>query len=92
MANIVITSGTDYLKVDFGDYSATLNMKKGYWSRSAIQVTQGESGIVNVIACDGVTMPLASAPTDGAYTVDSVNGAVPSSNSDLCDKLGVLVK
>lgn len=92
MASLVITSGTDYIKVVFNDCTAAANMLRGYWGKAGLSVTQGSDGLVNIVDQHGRAWWCAYTATDGAMVVDSVDGASPSSNQDLCDKLGVLVK
>ena len=91
MANIIITSTTNSIKVDFGIHSTQLNTSKGTWRKSHV---------LNILLRnDGVMIDIESQPDwlvsfDGAvgtFQIDSVDGVTPTSNSDLYDKLIALI-
>lgn len=91
MANIVIVSTTNSIKVNFNDYSTMLGMTDGTWRKdhlvSIIKMT-------NNIAIDIQGQPDWSITHDGSngtFQVDSIDGVAPTSNSDLYDKLIALI-
>ena len=89
MANIVITTTTEGINVDFGVYSTSLERLEGYWHKVNIHVKRG----VDFVEVDakGEKMWYVSAPsvtpTTPSLTIDLINGVVPSDNQDLYDKL-----
>ena len=91
MANIVITSTTNSIKVEFNDYSTILNMVKGTWGKSYLQSV--------LLRTDGVLVDLLAQPdwlvsfdgSVGTFQIDTIDGVAPTSNSDLYDKLIVFL-
>ena len=94
MANIVITGVNGYIKIVFNDQSQ-FKMSKGYFNRN---------GIAEVIMLEGGGVAIALSHTQGMATayqvsfdgvngaeVDTVDGTAPTSDSDLCDKIGALI-
>lgn len=91
MANIVVTSSTNYIKAVFNDMSASVGVDTGYWAKSHIEkVVLREDGAVEVVEGSSRVWVLDTAGTLGAI-VDTVDGVAPSSNSDLMDKLAVAI-
>jgi len=90
MANIVVTSTANSIKVEFNDYSTMLDMTKGTWSKSNItSVHLKTSGILIsmlgehdwLVSFDGSV---------GTFQIDTIDSVAPTSNSDLYDKLVAL--
>lgn len=93
MANIVVTSTVNYIKVDFGDYyPSSYPISKAYYNVNDIEKVELFSNMVKVhmlasdkdweLSFDGGT----------GFQVDTVDGVAPTSNSDLCDKIASLIK
>jgi hypothetical protein len=91
MANIVVTTTTTSIKVDFGTYASQLDMSKGTWNKSFIMNF--------LLRTDGVLIDIQGQPdwivsfdgSVGTFQIDSVNAVTPTSNSDLYDKLIALI-
>jgi hypothetical protein len=91
MANIVVTTTTGSILVDFGVYSTPLGMSKGAWHKETL---------INVnLRTDGILVDIAGQPDwmvsfdgkVGTFQIDSVDGVAPTSDSDLFDKLKALL-
>ena len=93
MANVVVTSTTNSIKVDFGDYASSVGMAKGTWNKGNISSFKLASGDTYVSAhtLEEIRWTLVYAASGANLIVDSVDGASPSSNSDLYDKLIALI-
>lgn len=92
MANIVITSTTNCIKVDFGDYATTFNKKKWSIHKSDLHLTLMPSdAYVEFQYEDQAPIHISHTAGDGLFIVDSVAGNPPSSVSDLYDKLDLLL-
>lgn len=94
MANIVVTSTANSIKVDFGAYAGgDIPKKRTYNLRKTIFFVSLEPSDAKVtVLSEGSPMwHLAYTATTGCFIVDSVNGAAPSSNSDLYDKIEALI-
>jgi len=93
MANIVITSTTNSIIVDFGVYVGGDIPKKATYNKAHILHFSLEASDAYVTAQnDGEPQwNLAYAATTNCFIVDSVAGAAPSSNSDLYNKLIALI-
>lgn len=91
MPNIVVTSTTNAIKVDFGDYYQTLQFSKATFKKDHIESIKLDTSVqINldkeyswVVTFDGAS---------GTYQIDSVDGVAPTSNSDLYNKLSVLIE
>lgn len=87
MANIVVTSTANSIKVEFNIYSTIVDMIKGTWSKASIQNV--------LLRTDGVLVDVLTQPdwlvsfdgSVGTFQIDSIDGVAPTSNSDLYDKL-----
>lgn len=92
MANIVVTSTANYIKVDFGAYYPTsYPVSIAYYNANDIAHVELYSDMVKVMTnSTGQSWELTY---DGAkgFQVDTVDGVVPISNSDLNDKIGALI-
>ncbi len=94
MPNIVVTSTANYIKVEFNDYYPNNHpVKTAYYNANDIEKVE--------LYADMVTVHLIADPTadwelsyDGSagFEVDTVDGVAPTSNADLCDKLGALIQ
>lgn len=92
MANLVITSTTNSVKVDFGVYGVGNIPLKGTWRKDKIINFSLQLSNAFVIAST-IGEPEWQLSYDGTngMQVDSVDGVAPTSNSDLYDKLIVLI-
>lgn len=94
MANVVITSTTNSIKVDFGVYVGGEIPKKRTYNKnkSVFYISLEESdSMVTVISEGSPQWNLAYTSTTGCFIIDSINGVAPTSNSDLYDKLIALI-
>lgn len=97
MANIVITSDTKSVIVDFGDFAnlSQVDGRKATYKRDDISVIwlEKDDAFVNVKMKDAVTTThwkLSFSGDAGVFIVDSIDGTPPTSNTDLFDKLNAL--
>ena len=97
MANIVITKSGNSVIVDFGDYASLPNVdgRKASYKVDDIGIIwiEKDDSMVYVKIKMFITnndWQLSYTTTTGAFTVDSVDGVAPTSNSDLFDKLTAL--
>ena len=92
MANIVITSTTNTIKVDFGIYSPIAHLDKGCWRKENITFQLAESAsFVKVLVENQPNWAVSWNTNPNALQIDSVGGAAPTSNGDLYDKLVALL-
>ena len=92
MANTVVTSSANSVKVVFNDDSALTGMTQGYFSKSSIsEVREVVMGTVLVKLDSGDTFNISTDGAQNTLTIDSVDGVAPSSNTDLCDKIAGLI-
>jgi hypothetical protein len=90
MANIVITSSTNLVKVDWGIYATSFS--KESWHKSSLHLfLNNGNNYVQVSEDNGTGIALTYIATTNAFIVDSVDGVAPTSNSDLYDKLITLI-
>lgn len=92
MANIVITSTTDRVDVVFNDYSASLGMISGSWGKDKIIAVLNKTDRVAMIIQDEKEWLVSFDGTAGTFQVDTIDTVAPTSNSDLYDKLKVLIQ
>lgn len=91
MANIVVTSSTNYIKAVFNDMASASGVSQGYWAKSTIEkVVLRNDGAVEVVETSSRVWVLDTAGTLGAI-VDTVDGVAPSDNADLMDKLAAVI-
>jgi hypothetical protein len=90
MANIVITTTTNAIKVVFNGLSDVVGVSKGTWQkRSIISIVEKPDRIEVYVSGER----LWEVSFDNvALQVDSVNSVAPISNSDLYSKLSALVE
>jgi hypothetical protein len=91
MANIIITSTTNSIKVDFGVYSTALGVTRGIWKKDHIvNITE----LTDMVDINFENQPDWKVSFDGVvdtFQVDSLDGVAPTSNTDLYDKLIALI-
>ena len=93
MANIVVTSTAEYIKVDFGAYYPdSYPVSKAYYNRNELEKVELYSNVVKVHMLDASKDW--ELTWDGAegFQVDTIDTAAPTSDSDLCDKIAALIK
>jgi len=94
MANIVVTSTANYIKIDFGAYYPTAHpISKAYYNANHIEKVElfANMVMVRLMANDAKDWELSYDGSAG-FQVDTIDGVAPTSNSDLCDKIGALIK
>lgn len=97
MANITIVKSGNSIIVDFGDYSLSDNVDgtKASYKVEDISVIwiEKDDSFVTVKMKDAITSktwPLSYNTVESAFVVDTIDGVIPTSNSDLFDKLTAL--
>ena len=91
MANIVVTSTVNNIKVDFGVYYPTYPISVAYYNANEIEKVELFSDMVKVHLLSGTNDWELSYDGSAGFQVDTVDGVTPTSNSDLCDKIGALI-
>lgn len=93
MANIVITSTANSIKVDFGDYASTVGMVKGTWNKRTIESFKlaVSDAYITAHTTEEPRWNLVYAESGNNLIVDSVDGVTPTSNNDLYNKLIALI-
>lgn len=99
MANVVIVSTTNSVKIDNGVYagiegSLGVIQKKATFRKHDIRrvaLHPTEANVVVFLIEHGLTFTLSFDGSTGTMQVDSVDGVAPTSNSDLYDKLIALI-
>ena len=98
MANLVITSTANSIKVVFNDQPFFdkrdgMTFSKGTWAKSEIADIKlnTDDSMVVVQEKDDFEWKVSDSGTSGTLTVDSVDGATPSSLDDLYTKLIALI-
>ena len=91
MANIVITSSTNAIDVDFNDLSGAVGYNKGAWAKSKIIYVKEFTDYVKLKVQDGGYWDVSYNGTTGTLTVDTVDAVAPTSNSDLYLKITALL-
>ena len=98
MANIVVTKTGNSLIVAFNDYSSAVEAdKRSYDCRDVVEIelSEGASGVI-VMMRDAHKVERWFLTYDSGYVgtekfiIDSIEGAAPTSESDLFDKLNAL--
>jgi hypothetical protein len=97
MANIVITSGANYVDVEFGIYvgSNSLDGRRATYKKDDISIVwlEKDDSIVYVKMKDYITndlWPLSYIATPNAFVIDSIDGDPITSNIDLFNKINAL--
>ena len=94
MANIVVTSTTNSIEVDFGVYAGgSIPKKRTYNKHKTIFffTLEPSDAFVSAISEGSPEWHLAYTATTDCFIVDSINASAPTSNSDLYDKLKALI-
>ena len=91
MANLVITSATDYVDVVFNDYSIVGYIKASF-RRSAITQIYLKTDYVQVVMTNGEMWGVSLLGASSTMIVDTVDTIVPSSLTDLYEKIRALIK
>jgi len=92
MANIVITSTTNSINVEFNTYSSGVGMTKGAWNKTRITFQlEYADNFVDVLVIGEPSWPISFDGSTGTLQIDSINGVAPTSNSDLYTKLIALI-
>ena len=95
MANIVVTSDTNTIMVNFGDMAQLFGIKKGCFNRNHISesIELYDGGVLVTMLAEHAKASAYLISFDGVAgaKVDNVNGVVPSSNSGLCDLISNLI-
>jgi len=92
MANVVVTSDANTVKVDFGVYYPDYYpVSIAYYNRNDIDKVELYSTLVSVHIFNGAKDWELSYDGSAGFHVDTVDGVAPTSNSDLCDKIGALI-
>lgn len=94
MSNVVVTSkGTNGIYVDFGDYEPRLGKPQGFNSVFINHVYPEGGGVVlKYEGRDAQTFYLShNNQGDDFMIVDNINGATPTSQDDLIEKLTALM-
>lgn len=93
MANTVVTSTTNAIKVNFNDDVNKGRFSQGTYTKSGIEHVLLNGDHVEVVALDS-TRWILSHETNSiqALTIDTVDGVAPASLSDLYDKISALIE
>lgn len=99
MANVVITSTTNSVKIDNGVYAGVegalgVIQKKATFRKHDIRriaLAPSDASVSVFLIEHGLTFTLSWDGSTGTIQVDSVDGVAPTSNSDLYDKLIALI-
>lgn len=92
MANIVITTTTDQIRVDFGAYyPSVIKYSKGTWKKTSIDNIELFAYWIEVIGRNSETWRVSHDGTDNSLIIDSIDGAAPSSLADLYTKLQAII-
>lgn len=96
MANLIITTLTspERIRIVFNDYANDGMMPLiGYYSKTAIKSVLLKTSHVDLVgSLQSDVIQLSHTPNDNGYmVVDSIDGNVPSSLSDLAERLSALI-
>lgn len=95
MANIVITSNTNLLFIDFGNYKGQKGFPhKQNWHKASVHFSLSSGGDFVEVLEDNQSKNNCVLSYNGigdTFQVDSIDGVAPISNSDLYDKLIALL-
>lgn len=94
MANTVVTSTTNAIKVDFNEDPNKGQFSKATYAKTDIEYIYLNGNHVEVIAADSFRWILSddASNTIKALTIDTVDGIAPTSLSDLYDKISALIE
>ena len=93
MANVVITSTTNSIKVDLGVYAAAFGYSKVTISKDKLIdiKLQSDDNFVEAVVIDEGKWTVSFNAVTNALVVDSVDAVAPTSNDDLYTKLIALI-
>lgn len=92
MANIVITSTTNSIKVDFGVYASDVGYSQGTWNKKAIaSIKKINSGRIEVYTNSGDKWTVSWTNGSNFLIIDSIDTVAPISEADLYTKLIALI-
>ena len=92
MANIVITSSTNSIKVDFGIYSTSLGLSKAVWRKEDVHFNLKHSNeFVEALVYNTNSFAVSFDGSSNTLQIDSIDAVAPTSNSDLYTKLIALI-
>jgi hypothetical protein len=93
MANVVVTSDSTSILVEFNDSASVLGLKRRTWRRAdVININlRSDESIIEVTTSIGQIWLVSYNSVSGALIIDSVNGVAPTSNADLFTKLRALM-
>lgn len=93
MANIVITSTTNLIKVDFGVYASVVGCSTGAWRKDKIHDIKLDNNgtCIYIETLNQAKWSLSVSQMDNCMIIDSIDGVSPSNASDLYNKLVTLL-
>lgn len=93
MPSLTITKDPIQVHVDFNGYASAVNYEETSFRRADISLVDlsESNGFVRVIMASGSKFDVSYTDTAGALKVGLIDGVVPTSNSDLRDKINALV-
>lgn len=92
MANIVITSSTDRIYIDFGVLSGQGGLTSGDWQKDSCSAFANIGNTDVFFVVDGLHQwRFSYNGSAGSLQVDTVDGALPSSNTDLLSKINTVL-
>lgn len=92
MANIVVVSTTNNIKVDFGVLDSVTLISKGTWRKEEVSFfLKPSTAYVLVKVHNDLPFAISWDGSSNTLQIDSVDGVAPTSNSDLYDKLIALI-
>ena len=94
MEGAEITSDADFIEVVFNDMAAPAQAKKAQYKRSNVDVVleQHNAQFLIVRMSNMKDWPVSVNGAENSLIIKSVNGAAPTDNDDLYDKLKALMK
>lgn len=93
MANTVVTSTTNAVKVDFGSDPSKPAYSKATYTKANIEYVRLNGNHVEVVAADSARWILSDVVNSiNALKVDTVDSVAPTSLSDLYDKISALIE
>lgn len=91
MANIVITTTTNSVKVDFGVYASDLSISEGTWNKDEVGSITLNDNHVYMQMKGGVEWALNYDIQSKGFIVDSIDGTAPTNLADLYAKLIAMI-
>lgn len=93
MANVVVTSDAQKIKVVFNDLSASAGRDVSYFQKSDIVEVYSDAtdSYVTIVLGHNENFNVSIDGTFGTLIIDSVDAVAPSSNADLRDKIAAFI-